>query len=341
MKTQHLIFTGFFMFLLITSCSSDPVNEVLSISENENIEDKQPFSEDYSHLASTIKRPIFLPDSVSFTAPGLYPEGIEFDFRRNQFYVGSLSQGTIGIVSNDGQYTPFIEDEILTASIGLHIDNRRDRLYVAIGSLFENIAGIAGYDLNTGERILYVDLIGLVPEATPFPNDLITDNSGNIYVTDSTTSVVYKIDTQGEASVFLDDDALVPETGFGLNGITFHPFGFLLVASSDSKFFRIPIRDPQSFKEITLPVGRFDGIQIIDYKTIFAVRASSEVVLLNSPDLWQTIELVDTYMVQGDFPTTVANAYFSNVYVINSSLDDFVAGADPAVETFTIEKVVF
>lgn len=340
MKTQYLIFTGLFLTFLTTSCNNDLVEESPSTLEEESIEGSQPFFEDYSHLASTSKRFTFLPDMVSFTASGLYPEGVEFDFRRNRFYVSSLAQGTIGIVTNEGEYIPFIEDEILTSTVGLHIDNMRDRIYVAIGNLFENIAGIASYDLKTGKRILYVDLVGLIPDASPFPNDLITDFKGNIYVTDSNTSVLYKINTAGEASVFLQNEMLIPSTGFGINGITYHPFGFLLVATSDAKIFRVPINNPKSFTVIDLPVGGLDGLQIIDFGTMYAVSGFENVVKFKSKDAWQTIEVVDSYVVQGDFPTTLTNAYFKTIYVINSSLGDFLGGTNPPVETFTIEKVI-
>ncbi|WP_062057588.1 hypothetical protein [Aquimarina longa] len=341
MKTQHLIFMGFFSIFMATSCSNDLVEEVSSVPDKEVIENNQPFFEDYSHLASTSKRLTFLPDKVSFTAPGLYPEGVEFDFRRNRFYVSSFTQGTIGIVTNEGEYVPFIEDEILTATVGVHIDNIRDRIYVTIGSFFQNIAGVAGYDLKTGKRILYVDLVGLIPNTNPFPNDLITDFEGNIYVTDTGTSTLYKINTEGEASIFLQDEKLKPSVGFGINGITYHPFGFLLVASSDAKIFRVPINKPESFTAIDLPVGGLDGLQIIDFRTIHAVSNFANVIEYKSNDAWRTIELGSSYTVQGDFPTTLANAYFKTTYVINSSLDDLFRGANPPVETFTIEKVVF
>lgn len=341
MRTQPFIFTCIFLFFLTTSCSDDFVDEISTASETEEVEDTSSFIEDYSHLAPTSKKFTFLPNLVSFKASGLYPEGIEFDFRRNRFYVSSLSRGTIGIVTNDGVYTPFIEDEILTNTVGIHIDNIRDRIYVAIASFFERKGGIAGYDLKTGKRVLYVDLVDVLPNANIFPNDLITDFMGNIYVTDTASSVLYKINTKGKASVFLQDERLKPSAGFGINGITYHPLGFLLVASSDPKLFKVPVNNPKSFKVIDLPVGGLDGIQIVDFNTIYSVSNFANVVKFESKDIWETIELTDSYPVQGSSPTTLANAYFKTVYVINSSLSDFFGGTTPAIETFTIEKVVF
>ncbi|MGB7395580.1 MAG: hypothetical protein WA913_14415, partial [Pricia sp.] len=243
------------------------------------------------------------------------------------------------IVSKDGDYEPFIEDDVLTTTTGLHIDNLRDILYVCITSMTGEAAGVAGYDLKSGERVLYVDLLGMTSGSPQFPNDLITDFYGNLYITDSFASVVYKIDRSGEASIFLDDDRLISSMGFGLNGITYHPFGFLLVATGDDVFFRIPVNDPESFTEVPLGIGgNVDGIQITSFRTILAV-SGSEVFKLRSRDLWRSVEVDGSYTVEGGAPTTLANSYFNKTYAVNAFLSEL--GSTPPKLDFSLELVDF
>jgi hypothetical protein len=63
-----------------------------------------------------------LPDLVLAANPGMHPEGIEWDAEGERFLVGSLTMGTIFAVDDEGNVEPFVEDENLMASIGIHID---------------------------------------------------------------------------------------------------------------------------------------------------------------------------------------------------------------------------
>ncbi|MGB7393395.1 MAG: hypothetical protein WA913_03280, partial [Pricia sp.] len=111
MKTEKLVLPAVVGLLLIASCSKDDsanpsmgenqiVDEVAvadledSIEEEATVEGQDVFLEDYSFMAESNKGFLFAPDVISFEAEGLYPEGVEFDFRRNRFYVGSLTRGS-------------------------------------------------------------------------------------------------------------------------------------------------------------------------------------------------------------------------------------------------------
>lgn len=344
MKSLYYYTASIFVFIFTscekendpTSLSEENVNTIIEAEKNNThiIEDGSQFVLDKKHFS-------FLPDLISFDQEGLYPEGVEFDFRRNHFLVSSLNFGDIGTVSFDGQYTTIIKDTILTSTLGLHIDNIRDRLYVAISDLSGNQAAIAGYDLTTKERVLYTDLTNLIPGPS-LVNDMITDYLGNIYITDSFASAIYKVNSEGEASVFLNDPSLIPSAGIGLNGITFNPLGYLLVGSSGKDvLYKIPINNPSSFTILELGIGGTDGIQITSLNTIYAVAGGSKVYKLQSMDNFNTIQIVDSFTTSGESPTTIANVYFGTVYVLHSHLVDFFTGTQPPVKTFSIEKVPF
>ena len=81
-------------------------------------------------------------------------------------------------------------------------------------------------------------------------NGITVDGAGNAYVTDSFSPVIYKIDPAGVATVFLTDDQFTG-AGINLNGIVYHPKGFLLAVKKNSgALYRIPLDDPRRFARV-------------------------------------------------------------------------------------------
>src|SRR5215213_1773212 len=104
-----------------------------------------------------------LSEKMIIQRPGLDPECIEYDAAHERFLLGSLSEGTIFEVTDDGTITPFIEDEDLVSSVGIEVDG--DRLLVTNSdrnvfksATAEGKASLYAYDLETGERLFAVDL---------------------------------------------------------------------------------------------------------------------------------------------------------------------------------------
>ena len=170
---------------------------------------------------------------IKFSDQELYPEGITYDVKADQFLVSSMRHGKIGRVGRDGVYHQFISDPKLVSSVGIHIDPGRNLLLVAISdpgvavgtkkSTQAKLAGLAVYNLTSGKRLAYHDL-GALSAGAHFANDIAVDTKGNIYVTDSFSPIVYKINQQGKASIFVQSDHFKGE-GFNLNGIVYHPDG--------------------------------------------------------------------------------------------------------------------
>jgi sugar lactone lactonase YvrE len=276
-------------------------------------------------------------EAIIVELPGILPEGVEYDSDGGRFLFGSLSQGTIFQITEGSDAEPFIQDEDLVSSVGIHIDTNNHRLLVTnsdasifFGGETQGMAALAAYDLESGERLYSVDLGILLPESAHFANDVTADTDGNAYVTDTLVPVIYKVDSDGNAQIFIEDEQLMGE-GFGLNGIDFHPDGYLLAAvSGTASVYKIPLDDPTALTAVELsePLG-IDGMVLApDGSTLYAVALTGdlssgglqEIVEVTSEDDWATAE-VRARIEAGGNATTVAlhdgMPYFINAYLSN------------------------
>jgi sugar lactone lactonase YvrE len=173
------------------------------------------------------------PAPINFTAPFLFPEGMVYDPFTDRFLVSSIALGTIGAVTKDGVYSPFIQDPDLASTAGMEIDKARKRLLVTNARVDGSLAQLAIYNLNTQTRLFLVDLAAVANDGAPhLANDVALDQQGNAYVTDSYAGIIYKVDLNGMATVFYQNPAFTPAPGgFGFNGIEYSNAnqGYLLV----------------------------------------------------------------------------------------------------------------
>jgi sugar lactone lactonase YvrE len=292
-----------------------------------------------------------LPDTLRVGVPGLHPEGVEYDEAGGRFLVGSVTMGTITEVRDDGTYGPFVEDEDLISSIGIHIDSENGRLLVANSDLgvfqdpeFPGQAKLGIYDLGSGARLHMVDLGALVPGARHFANDVTVGPDGTAYVTDSLSPVVYRVDLDGNATVLVENELLTGQP-IGLNGIDYHPDGYLLVALMGAQSMaRIPLDAPDELTEVALSeplVGdglalRFDGTLVVVGSSIGGDGSPvPEVLLLRSMDGWSTAE-VSARATTPSQPTTAA-LRGDAVYAVNPHFSGL--GAEEPVQVFEIFRV--
>lgn len=283
-----------------------------------------------SILLPTVYAQETLPDLIEVERQGLMPEGIEYDTQGERFLLGSLSGGTIFAVTDDGTITPFIEDADLHSSVGIEIDEDNHRLLVcnSMAEVFSENSlqgeiSLAAYDLETGERLFLVDLTALYPEGRHFANDVAVDTEGNAYVTDTMSPVIYKVTPEGEASIFLEDDRFAVSP-FGLNGIVFHPDGYLLVSEMGAAtIYKIPLDDPASLSEVGLEDFIIaDGMVLHPNGDLIAVNgATGEIEALRSEDDFATAQRV-AFSPDHSPATTIAvrgeEIYASHAYLNNT-----------------------
>lgn len=300
-----------------------------------------------------------LPAAVAFTQAGLYPEGTQYDDQQAHFLVSSQTAGRIGQVTDDGTYASFADDAQLISTIGLHLDAARNRLLAAVSDPGYNparttaatkgkLAAVAIFDRNTRAKTNYVDLGGLRPAyAGHFANDIAVDAQGNAYVTDSFAPIIYKIDAQGVATVFLENTALAAPAGkFGLNGIVYHPKGYLLVAKSDEgALLKVPLANPAGFSKVTLngvDLSAADGLQLIDNTTLLAsCNAQGKVYRVITTDDFASLTQSGSFATGAVYPTTLARRGGQASYVLYSHLNALQAMQSPPVSQFALTKVTF
>ena len=301
-------------------------------------------------VATTLSGAALAAGDVRFTAREAYPESIAWAPPHNSFFVGSIRQGVIGKVALSGRYTPFIRDNKLVSSAGLKFDAERNLVWVAVGDVGYSVrsspvtegklAALAAYDATTGKRRAYHDLGGLI-EGRHFANDIALDAQGQVYITDSFSPVIYRVDAQGEASVFVRNEWFAGE-GFNLNGIVWHPDGYLLVNKHNSgELFRISTTGTPDIQRVALPeaLKGADGLLLLAANRLALVQNSGadRVVELVSNDGWHSATVASAHKSSGSFPTS-ATRVGKRYYVLNSRLDTLMSKDAPRISEYVLQE---
>lgn len=290
-------------------------------------------------------------ERISFTMPQLYAEGIAYNPVSNEFLVSSLHYGIVGAVGMDGTYRQWSRShgEKFMSSFGIKVDAPRGRALVCVSDLGvsanstaaskHKFAGVAAYDLTTGQLRDFTNLARLLP-GDHFANDLTVDQDGNIYVTDSFAPVIYKIDTRNVATVLFNDPRFGGE-GIKLNGIVAHPDGFLLAVRMDSgALFRFDLKT-MAITEVTLPapLPGADGLLLDAANDLILVQNEKGLIRrLHSTDGWKTASLTGSTPTPLSFPTTATMAG-GKAYVLEAKLPELFDEKAQKSDKFNIVAV--
>lgn len=281
-----------------------------------------------------------LPATIVATRAGFVPEGVDYDTKNGRLLTGSLTEGSILEFHNDGSVTPVVTDPDLKSSVGIEADEDRDRLLVANSDLgvFQGKgtgqAKLGVYNLTTGAKLAMVDLAAVDADApkgaTHFANDVAVGSDGTAYVTDTPTNVLYRVGPDYKASVLY---RFAPTKGLGLNGIVYHPSGYLLVAGG-ATLYKVPIANPAGLTEVKLPEpipGQDGMLWTPDGRLAIVSNSDQRVVGLKSTDDWATAELAGQakFTVAG----TTAAAVGKDLYVVHPHFAD---QDPPSVERVTL-----
>jgi len=204
----------------------------------------------------------------------LIPESMTYD--GDSFIVGSIASGTISRVRTDGSVrviTPGNAASLLTQSFGVYKDPTHDILHVAVNRfpLTTNPGVQAAYvqiDLSTGNIMQSIDLTNLGPAGVArFCQDVRATPAGDVYLTDSAGSQIWHVSPAGVATSFFSDPKLAPNpTGspglsIGVNGIEYHPDGYLLLGVTGlgdlAKLYKLTLSD-KTFTQVSVS-GTLDG----------------------------------------------------------------------------------
>ena len=281
-----------------------------------------------------------------------YSEGIGYDSDTGKYYVGSLVSPNVYQVSRNGEIARFLTDPRIISSAGVHVDNANQRLLVTSLDLGTSVntdkasegklAGLGIYDLQTGKTINYINLAKALPGAH-LANGIAVDNLGVIYVTDSSSPHIYKIDKNYHTSIFLTDKEFTGE-GFNLNGIVYHKDGFLIVSKYNSNaLYRIPINNPEGFIKIELdnPLMGPDGLVFLPNNILAVIQNGSEgkISFFISNDDWESAMHTNSIILENTYPTSGV-VVENGIAVIDGHINKLFSGQIDTVKNFSIFRLL-
>lgn len=290
-------------------------------------------------------------EKITFHADESYPESFDWSYRQKAFFVGSLRKGEIGKVTMDGTYTPFASDPLMFGSGGIKYDKKRNIVWAAlcdIGVATKStpatqgkVGAIIGFDATTGKRKHFVDLAKL-DNGAHCANDLAFDPAGNIYVTDSFSPAVYVIDRNMRARELVHSEKFTGKD-FNLNGIVYHPGGFLLIGKHNSgEVFRISLKPKVEVQAVQLnsAIPGADGFALVDRDTIVVAQnaGNDRAVSLKSKDGWKSAEVVELAKSGATFPTAVTVAG-SKVYMLSNRVDTLFDPKAQKVSDYLLQRL--
>lgn len=283
------------------------------------------------------------PERINFVAERQYPEGIAYSSQLGKFLVTSIPQGKIGTVDTDGRYDDLLTDPSLIAGIGMKIAD--GRVFVCNGDQGRSDKSTPATTRQTAELLVFnlatrqlerrTDLDALIPAAEPnFANDVTIAPDGTAYVTDSFSPVIYKVTAAGVASVLVRDDIRFSSATFGLNGIAYHPNGYLIVANTgQGKLYKVDLRNGNAVSEISgtgsLPG---DGLTFLN-NDLYVVTGGNRVAQVRSTDNWQTASIIK-YDADGYTGATTSVAVNNQVYTLNARIGETGNARDFSIQRF-------
>ncbi len=274
------------------------------------------------------------PERIEFFAERQYPEGIAYSQKLDRFIITSLTQGKIGMVSTDGKYEDLVSDPALISGVGVKVAD--NRIFVANSDNGVSSKSTPATAAQTAELLVFnidsrslerrVDLDDLLPGARHFANDLALSPDGTVYITDSFSPVIYKVTADGTASILVRDDVLFSSPMFGLNGIVYHPDGYLIVANTGAgKLFKVDLKNGNAITEVmgisSLPG---DGLTLVGTSDLYVVTGGNKVALLRSSDNFVNARVADS-QTDGYAQSTTSTYVNGQIFTLNARIGEINA----------------
>ena len=207
------------------------------------------------------------------------PEAVRYDPEQDIYFVSNFTGG-----GNDRDSTGFISRVTPEGTIdSLRFMTGTDTwplhaprgMYITGDTLWACDAdGVHGFNRNTGEQLAFVDFTSFEPG---FLNDIVEGADGNLYVTDTGNSSVYRIE-DGAPSIEIESLPSPP------NGIAIDSDGTLVLApwGGDSTFYSLTDQAPSGYIAYAKAEsgGDFDGIEFVDGRMIAASQTDSSLHVL-------------------------------------------------------------
>ncbi|KAF8401331.1 hypothetical protein HHK36_012265 [Tetracentron sinense] len=251
-------------------------------------------------------------DLYEYHSSGWLRECSKWDDLNRRFLVSFL-EGGVGQISVPDDHTPgnVLQEQTVirdadvagNGSLGILIDPQRNRLLVVIADVIGNRYGaLAAYDLSTWDRLFLTQLSGPGDQKS-FADDVAVDADGNAYVTDAKGNKIWKVGVNGEFRSIIRSPLFSQKEWYknlvGLNGIVYHPDGFLLVIHTFSGcLFKIEIEKDEEVKLVKLVGGSLafgDGLELFSPTKLVVAGNRPSGRLVESSDGWETATVVGKY----------------------------------------------
>ena len=205
----------------------------------------------------------------------LVPEGIAYSEAGERFYLTSLGKSKIiSLDEKTGEQEDFISEREYNfpPGAGILVDDERSLLHAAGGyySIEDSITSLFTFDLNTRELLHRYD----VPADGPhFLNDLIQDNEGNIYVTDSKSAAVWLLGKGNEAfELFYHSDEILYPNGIAISDDNAKLF---IASSKGVRILNIGTKEIVNEEDTSGVSQGIDGLELYK-KNLYAVQNGVE-----------------------------------------------------------------
>lgn len=279
------------------------------------------------------------------------PEGVAYDGTTHTFFATAINGGQITRITPLGQEIVFHSDADPNRSFGgAHVDEDRRRLWVCIVDVKTNpfpTSQVWAFNIETKKR---THAISLPPVS--FCNDLVTDDAGKVYVTDSANPNIYRINPATQSySVFLTSPTFNPvQPGApALNGIDLSPDGdhLLTVTTFPAALYSVPIAAPNSFVAVQTSGDAFampgdprfpgpDGVEFVDDQLYVAYDGGVQQLTFSNADFTAASVATTTAVPTGLTSLTVAEG---QLFAIDSEVFRVLYTNQPPELPFSILHV--
>ncbi|KAF7804924.1 Six-bladed beta-propeller [Senna tora] len=266
-----------------------------------------------------------------YHSSGWFRECAKWDDHHRRFFV-SFFEGGFGQISVPEaaaeevlEEVPLVKDVDLAgnASFGMAIDRPRNRLLVVHADLLGNrYSALAAYDLSTLKR-LFLTQLAAPSDGRLMADDVAVDAEGNAYVTDVIGNKIWKVGAEGKLVSIIKSPLFSAKEWYknlvGLNGIVYHPDGFLITIHTFSgNLFKIDLaKGSEEVKVINIVGGSLsfgDGIELLS-PTKLVVAGNPSARLVESSDGWDSASVVATFSGPKHRLATAATVKDGKVYL--------------------------
>ena len=204
------------------------------------------------------------------------PEAVRHDPEQDVWFVANFgaggdeprdADGFISRVTAEGGVSP-LRFMVGTASAPLHMPRgmfiEGDTLWVA------DVDGVHGFHRVNGRHLAFIDFRAMEPG---FLNDVSAGPDGVLYVTDTgAPGRVYRVAGAGRRPDVVADSLPAPANGITWDG---DRGAFLLAPWGDGQVIRALRPDGGVDSVVTVPAGRFDGIELVPGGLLLATQTDS------------------------------------------------------------------